>query len=163
MSEIRPDDQNIDNVFTGTDYYIDFYQREYKWGEKQVETLLDDIFHKFEQHYQDDGAEPSVEIVERYPWYYLSTYITNKASGGRVYVVDGQQRLTTLSLILVKLYHMCRKSEDLEGRKEWVQQHIISYSAAGKTFWMGHGKREDPMRRLFEGEASRARSFRPRG
>ena len=152
MAEIRPDEQNIDNVFTGTDYYIDFYQREYKWKPEQVETLLDDLFHKFDQHYADDGTEPAVEVVERYPWYYLSTYITNRASGGRVYVVDGQQRLTTLTLILVKLYHMCREAEGLKERTQWIQQHIISYAASGKTFWMGHGKREEPLQQLFEGE-----------
>lgn len=155
MADIRPDEQNIDAVFTGTSYYIDFYQREYKWREEQVTTLLDDIFYKFDQHYDEDGAEPSVEVVERYPWYYLSTYVTNRASGGRVYVVDGQQRLTTLALILVKLYHLCREAEGLSERKEWVERHITSYSASGKTFWMGKGKREAPMRSLFEGnEAS---------
>lgn len=152
MAEIRPNEQNIDNVFTGTDYHIDFYQREYKWGEEQVTTLLDDIFHKFDQHYEDDGAEPSVEIVEDYPWYYLSTYITNRASGGRVYVVDGQQRLTTLTLILVKLYHMSQEYNGLDGRKSWIQRRIVDYGPSGKTFWMGHGKREEPLRRLFEGE-----------
>ena len=152
MADIQPNEQNIDNVFNGTDYHIDFYQREYKWGKDQVQTLLDDIFHKFDQHYEDDGTEPSVKVVERYPWYYLSTYITNRASGGRVYVVDGQQRLTTLTLILVKLHHMCQEIGALEERKEWLQRHVVDYSASGKTFWMGHGKREEPLRRLFAGE-----------
>jgi uncharacterized protein with ParB-like and HNH nuclease domain len=38
----------------------------------------------------------------------LNTYVTNVVEG-RVYVVDGQQRLTTLSLILIKLHHLSKK------------------------------------------------------
>lgn len=149
---IQPKDQNIDTVFSNTNYYIDFYQREYKWEDVQVRTLLDDIFYKFDLHYSEEGADPSEEVIENYEWYYLSTYITNRASGGRVFVVDGQQRLTTLTLILVKLYHLCSEHDGLDNLAAWVQKHILDYSPQGKTFWMGHGKRKDPMQKLFEGE-----------
>ena len=149
---IQPKDQNIDTVFSNTNYYIDFYQREYKWEDVQVRTLLDDIFYKFDLHYSEEGADPSEEVIENYEWYYLSTYITNRASGGRVFVVDGQQRLTTLTLILVKLYHLCSEHDGLDNLAAWIQKHILDYSPQGKTFWMGHGKRKDPMQKLFEGE-----------
>ena len=147
---IQPKDQNIDTVFSNTNYYIDFYQREYKWEEAQVTTLLDDIFYKFNLHYTEEGAEPSEKVVENYEWYYLSTYITNRASGGRVFVVDGQQRLTTLTLILVKLYHLCSEYKGLNNIASWVRKHILDYSPQGKTFWMGHGKRKEPMQKLFD-------------
>ena len=42
--DISPDKQNIDTLFSNTQYYIDFYQREYKWTTEPVERLLDDIF-----------------------------------------------------------------------------------------------------------------------
>ena len=42
----------------------------------------------------DPGKE---SVTDKYPWYYLNTYVTNVIEG-RVYVVDGQQRLTTLTL-----------------------------------------------------------------
>ncbi len=34
-------------------------------------------------------------VARTYSWYYLNTYITNKTDG-RIFVVDGQQRLTLL-------------------------------------------------------------------
>ena len=43
--------------------------------------------------------------MAKYPWYYLNTYVTNTIDG-KVYIVDGQQRLTTLTLVLIKLYRM---------------------------------------------------------
>lgn len=42
--DISPDKQNIDTLFSNTTYYIDFYQRDYKWSEEPVKRLLDDVF-----------------------------------------------------------------------------------------------------------------------
>src|ERR1700733_15833895 len=108
--DISPDKQNIDTLFANTTYYIDFYQREYKWNKEPVERLLDDVFFKFNIEYKsrlEEDLTPSKESVTAYyPWYYLNTYVTNVIDG-KVFVVDGQQRLTTLTIILIKLYHLC--------------------------------------------------------
>jgi len=40
MVDIAPDKQNIDSVFSNTVYYIDFYQRDYKWTEEPVVVLF---------------------------------------------------------------------------------------------------------------------------
>lgn len=31
--DVSPDKQNLDQVFANTTYYIDFYQRQYKWDD----------------------------------------------------------------------------------------------------------------------------------
>jgi len=109
--EILPDKQNIDQVFSNTAYYIDFYQRDYRWTSEPVKRLLDDIFYKFKERYERaSDLDPGKETIITYPWYYLNTYVTNVVDG-RVYVVDGQQRLTTLSLILIKLRHLAKKHD----------------------------------------------------
>jgi len=94
--DISPDKQNIDRVFSNMAYYIDFYQRDYRWTDEPVLRLLDDIFFKFKEQYaRSSDLDPALEtITANYPWYYLNTYVTNVVDG-RVYVVDGQQRLTT--------------------------------------------------------------------
>ena len=105
--DISPDKQNINAVFSSTTYHIDFYQRDYRWTSEPVLRLLDDVFFKFEETYDTKNkltADQAV-IEEHYPWYYLNTYVTNKV-GGKVFIVDGQQRLTTLSLILTVRLHM---------------------------------------------------------
>ncbi|HVX27180.1 MAG TPA: DUF262 domain-containing protein [Parafilimonas sp.] len=139
--DISPDKQNIDTLFASTTYYIDFYQREYKWNKDPVERLLDDIFLKFDIEYiarEKEDMLPSKEtIVAYYPWYYLNTYVTNVIEG-KVYVVDGQQRLTTLTLILIKLYHSC-KSYGSEF-EDWIERKIVGYSGPKKEFWMNHVK-----------------------
>ena len=103
--DVTPDKQNLNEVFSDTTYHIDFYQRQYKWDDEPVKRLLDDIFYKFNiQYAKHKDSDIDVEsLVQKYSWYYLNTYVTNIIDG-KVFVVDGQQRLTTLTLILIKLY-----------------------------------------------------------
>ena len=151
--DISPSQQNLNRVFASTNYRVDFYQREYKWEEPQVTQLLDDIFFKFDQAYlQKTDREPGNKLVTNdFPWYYMNTIITNEDDGD-VYVVDGQQRLTTLSLILIKLSHLSEEHDLPRSIKDWVRQRIAGPSGEGYQFRMGHGKRKEPMETLFEGE-----------
>lgn len=149
--EISPDKQNIDTVFSNTNYYIDFYQREYKWTKDQVKTLLDDIFYKFNLDYKEHLEAEESNIVKEYSWYYLNTYITNK-SEGKTFIVDGQQRLTTLSLILIKLFHLSREKHSTDHLHHWIRSKILGYSSKGEEFWMGHDKRKETLKDLFGGK-----------
>jgi hypothetical protein len=152
--EVNPEKQNIHTLFSTTNYHIDFYQREYKWKGDTVLQLIDDVFYHFEQSYSEhSNLDPSEQnVVKNYAWYYLNTYITNKA-GNLMFVVDGQQRLTTLTLMLIALYHMCGpdkfNSTDL---REWVKSKILGVGTGGKKqFWMAHDRREPLMKALFDG------------
>ena len=131
--DISPDKQNIDKVFSNTQYYIDFYQREYKWTSEPVKRLLDDIFYKFNEVYQQNSSLPPCEQVidSKYPWYYLNTYVTNTVEG-KVYVVDGQQRLTTLTLILLNLYHKAIANDS--DLSDWIKSKICGQSGYRKLF-----------------------------
>ena len=149
--DISPDKQNIDTLFASTTYYIDFYQRDYKWNKEPVERLLDDIFFKFNLEYaakEKDDLTPSKEVVTAYyPWYYLNTYVTNVIDG-KVFVVDGQQRLTTLTIILIKLYHLCKKFDS--NYENWIERKIVGYAGPKKEFWMNHIKHIKTLEELLE-------------
>ena len=147
--DIAPDKQNIDRVFSNTAYYIDFYQRDYRWTDEPVLRLLDDIFFKFKEQYaRSSDLDPAKEtITAHYPWYYLNTYVTNVIDG-RVYVVDGQQRLTTLSLILIKLRHLAKANGSrLAG---WIDTKIAGQSGFEQEFWMNHVGHKTTQQALFD-------------
>jgi hypothetical protein len=148
--DIAPDKQNIDGVFSNTVYYIDFYQRDYKWTEEPVTRLLDDVFYKFNQEYElrKDLAPSKETITARYPWYYLNTYVTNTIDG-KVYVVDGQQRLTTLTLVLIKLYHLSRQFQS--KREKWLEGKLVGYTDEGCQFWMNHERHRHVLEALKDG------------
>ncbi|MBW4474640.1 MAG: DUF262 domain-containing protein [Stenomitos rutilans HA7619-LM2] len=148
--DIAPDKQNIDGVFSNTVYYIDFYQRDYKWTEEPVTRLLDDIFYKFNQEYalRKDLAPSKEIIIAKYPWYYLNTYVTNTIDG-KVYIVDGQQRLTTLTLILTKLYHQARQFGS--RTEKWLESKLVGFSGVDYQFWMNHERHKQALEALKAG------------
>lgn len=87
---VQPVELNVANVFENGDYVIPIYQRNYAWRKKEIEQLLTDI---------DDFDENNSGK------YYLGSLVVNQVQP-RVYeVIDGQQRLTTLFLLLRYLDH----------------------------------------------------------
>lgn len=70
----------------GKNFEIPSYQRGYRWGEREVQTLLQDIL-EFAQN--DDQSN-----------FYCLQPIVVKKSGEKYRVIDGQQRLTTIFLII---------------------------------------------------------------
>lgn len=150
--DIQPDKQNLDRTFASTVYYIDFYQRDYKWTEEPVRRLIDDIFYQFEDAYAKHAAlEPNAESINaRYPWYYLNTYVTNTVQG-KVFVVDGQQRLTTLTLFLVQLFRMAKNLESKTSG--WLERKIAGYSGVEYEFWMNHVRHIHVLKNLMDGAA----------
>ena len=87
-------------------YEIPIYQRNYAWGKDESDTLVQDVYDAFR------GGKPT---------YYIGTLVTYYR-GDRAYeVIDGQQRLTTITLVLTALgcdmtsrlaYRARRKSDD---------------------------------------------------
>lgn len=70
--DVQPDNRNIDKLFSNTTYYIDFYQRQYKWTDsgtdKPVTRLLDDIFYKFNEEYKKHHnlSLPLDQVISKY-------------------------------------------------------------------------------------------------
>jgi uncharacterized protein with ParB-like and HNH nuclease domain len=101
MKHIDATARTVRELLDGAKYSIDFYQREYAWQERQIRELIDDLTGKFLDAYEQKHARH--EIAD-YGHYFLgSIVISNK--NGRRYVVDGQQRLTSLTLLLIFLHH----------------------------------------------------------
>lgn len=102
MHEILGNARTVRELLDGAKYSIDYYQREYRWESKQIQELLDDVTGTFLQEF-DPGHDRSA--VAKYPHYFLGSVIISRKEDGR-YVVDGQQRLTSLTLLLVLLHRL---------------------------------------------------------
>lgn len=104
-SLITPNAKTISDVFQKKErYFIDIYQRDYKWNKIQVETLLKDIELRFNLTKREisEPKEIKADVVNRFKPYFLNTYLTSKTAN-YISIVDGQQRLTTFLIILIKL------------------------------------------------------------
>lgn len=149
--DITPDRQNIDSVFSNTTYHIDFYQRQYKWNDEPVKRLLEDVFYKFNEEFKrhKDSDIPLQRLIASYSWYYLNTYVTNHVDG-KLFVVDGQQRLTTLTLILIKLKHQAKHFGS--QLKDWIKGKIVGHAGFNREFWMNHENHGNTLQSLFDGK-----------
>lgn len=117
----KPLSLTIKELFTNADskYKIPQYQRPYKWEDEQVDKLWDDIFEAWE-----NGEDN----------YFLGSIITAKPRDNEkssyIDVVDGQQRLTTLTILLCvtrDLYPGLNEgSTDENAVKMMMIQHSIS-------------------------------------
>ncbi len=139
----------VNQVFSHTKYYIDFYQREYKWRKPHITNLLDDIFYRFELEYKPT-IDPTPENIDKYEWYYLSSFLTNSYNG-QTYIVDGQQRLTTLTLIMISLYHLGNHYSE-EELVEMLKTKIYGADITGKTYWMGQNGRMEVLDKMLKNE-----------
>jgi len=104
-SLITPNAKTINEVFLKKErYFIDIFQRDYKWEKSQIETLLRDIELRFNltDRIVSDPKKIKDDVVNRYKPYFLNTYLTSKTAN-YISIVDGQQRLTTFLIILIKL------------------------------------------------------------
>ena len=124
MKKIDGTPKSLRELFTGVKYTIHYYQREYQWQTKQIEELLDDLTDEFFEFYseQDERAK-----VLEYGHYFMGSIVLTADDNA---IIDGQQRLTSLTLLLIYLYHQL---EDEEERAE-VLQLIYSKKAGTKTF-----------------------------
>ena len=103
MNKILGDAKSVRSLLSEK-YRIDYYQRDYKWEPKHIRELIEDITARFLQ-----GFEPHHErkAVAKYGKYFLGSIIVSEKAGVR-YIVDGQQRLTSLTLLLAFLDRLQR-------------------------------------------------------
>lgn len=124
MKKIDGTPKTIRELFTGVKYTIHYYQREYQWQTKQIEELIDDLTEEFFEFYSDHDERGK---VLEYGHYFMGSIVLTADDNA---IIDGQQRLTSLTLLLIYLYHQL---EDEEERAE-VLQLIYSKKAGTKTF-----------------------------
>ena len=143
MREILGKAKTVRELLKGVKYSIDYYQREYKWHEKQIRELVDDLSNKFLEEYQ--LAHPRSKVAD-YPHYFLgSIIISKKESIG--YIVDGQQRLTSLTLLLILL----RNLQKGQATQVNVDELIFSERFGQKSFNLHVDERTPAMDALYEG------------
>ena len=126
-------------------YTLDYYQREYVWQEEQVSDLLRDLIDQFREDY-DENHE--LAEVNGYGHYFLGSIIIRE-EGAKRFIIDGQQRLTTLTLLLIYLRLLL---EDEEQRSQ-IETLILPISSGTRSFNLDIPEREPIMSALYAAES----------
>lgn len=146
MSSVTPHYRTIKDLLQTRSFAIDEYQREYKWEQKNVEELVSDLLSKFETFYHEGDAP---KAASSYGDYFLGSIIVTKR-GNKSYVVDGQQRVTSLTLLLIYLYREA-KAKGLHVTST-VEPLIFSDDYGERKFNLDIAERVPVLKALFNGE-----------
>lgn len=111
MSKLNVDQKSIFDLFSDkkSDFLVPDYQRPYAWDDQQCQTLWDDIFAFSFPNNDCDAFDENEE-------YFLGSIVTFKNDNGKSEIIDGQQRLTTLMLILRAFYDKFANMQDKNSR-----------------------------------------------
>ena len=143
MKEIGGDAKNIRKLLGGQRFAIDYYQREYRWETKQVTELLDDLCGTFSDNFKEGDDR---NAVQQYGRYFLGSVIICDRDGQK-YIIDGQQRMTTLTLLLIFIYHLLD-----EAQKTQLAELIFTTKFGKKSFNLDVEERNSCMKAIFDGE-----------
>ena len=142
--EIDGKGRTIRELLAGRKYSIDYYQREYKWQQKQVAELIDDLVSKFLDSHEKGNER---NAVAEYGHYFLGSIIVSNKNGQK-YIIDGQQRLTTLTLLLIFLQHQLADPE----QKGQIADLIFSQKYGKRSFNLDVPERTPCMDALYAGK-----------
>ena len=140
MNKITAHAVNIRTLLNNK-YTVQYYQREYNWEIKQIEELIEDLTNEFNEFYKDGDRQVD---VRNYGDYFLGPIILTNDNA----IIDGQQRLSSLTLLLIYLNNLQKQQTNLP--KVNIDNLIYSEMYGQKTFCINVNERETCLASLFE-------------
>lgn len=121
---LKPATLNIREFLSEGKYVIPIYQRNYDWGEREALQLLEDISdyaQKNKEQNKGQDKEQKKKQNEEQPYYIGSAVVFLRTAHGEAYfeTIDGQQRLTTLTILACLLKH--------QEKAGWFEKPNLSY------------------------------------
>lgn len=112
---------SVQEVLDGADLYkIPIYQRNYAWGDKEITQLIQDI-----ADYISDEKEKNNYYIGS-----LIVYLRNEDKRNQFYeTIDGQQRLTTLSILVAVIKNIYKNEINLD----WYEKVNLEYFSRKKS------------------------------
>ncbi len=146
-NNIEAKSKTLKDLLKERKYQVKYFQREYKWEKNHIEDLIIDLEKSFFSNFQ---VEHTREDVPDYDCYYMGPVVLYREKSSFV-IVDGQQRLTSFTLLLIYLTHL--QKEIFVGNKKKIQnldEYIYSQPYEKETFNLEIQEREDILRCLFK-------------
>lgn len=143
-NKIEASDTSINQLLKDQKFTIDYFQREYRWQQKHINLLIEDLTTTFLKSYKDGDKRSE---VSNYQSYYLGPVVFSvNPENNKKSIIDGQQRITSITLFLIYLNHL---QKDL-AQKVAISELIFSEKYGEKSFNMTDEARENCLTSLFE-------------
>ena len=140
MKKIEGSPKNLKQLLQNTKYSIHYYQREYMWQTKQIEELIDDLTSEFLDCYKEGDSRMA---VQDYSAYFMGSIVL---AGRENAIIDGQQRFSSLTLLLIYLNNRLKK---IGQSYNMIETMIFSESFGTKSFNINVDSRYDCMNAIY--------------
>ncbi|MDR3129400.1 MAG: DUF262 domain-containing HNH endonuclease family protein [Tannerellaceae bacterium] len=141
-NKVEAHHRSITEVLDDKKYTVDYFQREYQWEERHIEQLVSDLTASFLNEYKPEHKRKD---IENYNSYYLGSFVVSEKDGQRS-IIDGQQRLTSLTLLLIYLNNLQKEL----GLKEKLEPLVFSEKYGEMSFNIQVDERISCMESLFK-------------
>lgn len=108
MQEVNGKERDLQHILVQT-YTIHYYQREYRWQEKQIREMIDDLVTEFLDNYEPGHERKK---IFSYGTYFMGSVVIAEKDKA---IIDGQQRLTSLILLLMYLNNRIGHDQTVEN------------------------------------------------
>ena len=140
MKKIDGSPKSLKQLLLNTKYSIHYYQREYMWQRKHIEELIDDLTSEFLDYYHPGDDR---RAVQDYGAYFMGSIVLARRENA---IIDGQQRFSSLTLLLMYLNNRLRT---LGQSYSMIEQMIFSEAFGTKSFNINVEDRYDCMNAIF--------------
>lgn len=138
--------RTVNEMFNARRYSIEYYQREYSWEKVNVEELISDFARCFANDFEKNHERSD---VANYSPYFLGPVVTF-SKDGVLYLVDGQQRMTSLSLLMIYISSLLDPSDTLHSQLNTL---VFSTQFGQTKFTIDVPEREAVMTAIRNGES----------
>jgi uncharacterized protein with ParB-like and HNH nuclease domain len=143
-NKIDATDTNISKLLKDKKFTIDFFQREYRWQEKHIRMLVDDLTSAFLKSFNPEHRRSD---VANYQGYYLGPVVFSiNTETGKKSIIDGQQRITSITLLLIYLNNLQKRFNN----KVAISDLVFSEQYGEKSFNMSDDDRDNCLSSLFD-------------
>lgn len=141
-NKIEATDISISALLKDQKFFIDYFQREYRWKEKHMVALIEDLTESFLQSYHPSHKRSE---VANYKSYYLGPVVFS-VTEGKNSIIDGQQRITSITLFLIYLNHLQKELD----QKVNIANLVFSEKYGEKSFNMTDEDRQEVLKALYD-------------
>jgi len=145
-NKIEAKDKSLSKILNDERFKIDVFQREYRWQRKQIEDLISDLSISFLGNYITGHT---IDMYDTYDSYYMGPIVLCEDRGS-LSIVDGQQRLTSFTLLLLYLNDLQKKLEVEENLQKDLAKYLFVNKGGKKTLILDIDTRETIVKHLFE-------------
>lgn len=145
-NKVDAKDKKLIEMFVERRYKVDSFQREYRWRRKQVETMISDLSASFMKDYEDGNT---IADARRYDCYYMGPIVLCD-DGDSLSIIDGQQRLTSLTLLFIYLMHIQDRLKLTGNLYRDFAKYLKVQGAGRDSYVLDVPKRRGVMRHLMK-------------